>query len=101
MVFQRSLFIAITKNDCLLLLTDLKSKGEEVDEVIKNLLHSKEVPVSVIEFINSKRPLDVTLFYDKIRKIYNKKKNKLYINIVREEQKDPKEVLTTLASLNL
>ena len=93
--------MAITKNDCLLLLNDLKQKGENVDSIMTQLIRSQNVPVDVIEFINSKRPLAVGLFYEKLRKVYNKKKNKLYINIVNEEQKDPKNVLTTLASLNL
>ena len=93
--------MAITRNDCLLLLSDLKSQGIDVDSNMKLLLHSSAVPLSVIEFINSKRPLALSLFYEKIRHSYNKKKNKLYMNIVREEQKEPKEVLTTLASLNL
>lgn len=77
--------MAITRNDCLLLLSDLKSSGIDVDSNMKLLLHSSAVPLSVIEFINSKRPLALSLFYEKIRRSYNKKKNKLYMNIVREE----------------
>lgn len=91
----------ITKNDCLMLLSDLKARGIEVNPQMKLLLKSPEVPLEVIRFINQKRELALSEFYQKLRKSYNQKKNKLYINIVKEEQKDPKEVLTTLAALNL
>lgn len=93
--------MAITKNDCLLLLTNLKQDGINVDSQIKNLLSSNQIPLSIIEFINKQRELSASQFYQKLRKSYNNKKSKLYINIVKDEFKDPKDVLTTLASLNL
>lgn len=90
----------ITKNDCILLLSDLKDKGIDVNEPIKKLIGSKELSLDVIKFINDNRQLDLTSFYERLRKNYNKKKSNLYINIVREIE-DPNEVLTTLSSLNL
>lgn len=93
--------MAITKNDCLLLLTNLKQDGVNVDAQIKNLLSSNQIPLSIIEFINKQRELSASQFYQKLRKSYNNKKSKLYINIVKDEFKDPKDILTTLASLNL
>ena len=46
--------------------------------------------------------LEVTLFYEKIRKNYNQKKSQLYKNIViSDEVEFPQDVLTTLASLSL
>ena len=42
----------ITKNDCLLLLSDLKVRGIEVNSQMKLLLKSPEVPLEVIRFIN-------------------------------------------------
>ena len=53
----------ITKNDCLLLLSDLKSKGIEVNSQMKLLLKSAEVPIDVIRFINQKRELALSEFY--------------------------------------
>lgn len=90
----------IRKNDCLMLLTDLETLGFDIDSQMKLLMTSKELPLSVIKFINDCRPLDVTEFYYHLRTNYNKKKSKLYINIVKEID-EPEEVLTTLASLNL
>ena len=44
--------------------------------------------------------MEVNKFYSYIRKSYNQKRSKLYINIMKEID-DVQEVLTTLASLNL
>ena len=61
---------------------------------------SRDIPISVLQFINRHRQLDLTGFYEKLRKSYNDKHSKLYISIVKEVQ-NPEEVLTTLSSLNL
>ena len=88
----------ITKNDCLLLSCDIKSKGVDTDEQIKALVSSPTLPIEVIKFINDNRQLDLLDFYEKIRKNYNKKKSNLYINIVKEIE-EPNEVLTTLSAM--
>ena len=93
--------MAITKQDCLLLLTELKANDVECDSQFKEMLKNDVPPLSILQFINDNRPLDVTLFYEKLRKSYNSKKSKLYINIVRNEFKDPKDIITTLAALCL
>ena len=51
-----------------------------------------------MKFINDNRQLDVTRFYEKIRKSYNDKRSVLYINIVKEIE-NPSEVLTTLSAM--
>jgi len=83
----------ITKQDCMLLLTEIGSADK-----IKELLSMDTPSVELIKFINDKRELDLTKFYTKIRKSYNDKKSKLYINIVKEIN-DSTEVLTTLSAL--
>ena len=88
----------ISKNDCLLLLADIKNKGIDTTEPLKELLNSNTLPLSVIKFINENRQLDLAAFYEKIRKNYNKKKSSLYINIVKEIE-EPNEVLTTLSAM--
>lgn len=88
----------ITRNDCYLLLAEINEKGIDTSAQIKNLMSSTSIPLDVIKFINDNRQLDLTSFYEKIRKSYNNKKSKLYINIVREVE-NPQEVLTTLSSL--
>ncbi len=88
----------ISKNDCLLLLADIKSKGINTDEQIKELLNSNNIPLSVIKFINDNRQLDLVDFYERLRKNYNNKKSQLYINIVKEIE-EPAEVLTTLSAM--
>jgi hypothetical protein len=88
----------ITKNDCLLLLADLKDKGVDTSVVTKQLMSSASIDMEVLKFINDNRQLDLTAFYEKIRKSYNNKKSNLYINIVKEIE-EPQEVLTTLSAM--
>ena len=88
----------ITRNDCIILLTDLQTRGIDTDTHLKELLSSDQLPLSVIKFINDNRQLDLAGFYEEIRKSYNHKKSKLYINIVKEVD-DTSEVLTTLSAL--
>ena len=90
----------ITKNDCLLLLKDLQNSGIDTLAKAQELVMTPEVSVNVIKFINDNRQLDLTKFYEKLRKSYNAKKSSLYINIVKEVE-DVTEVLTTLAALQL
>lgn len=90
--------MAISKSDCLLLLKDIYADKAELNKVMSELIRSDSPPINVIKFINDRRQLDVTEFYKKIRKSYNDKRSKLYINIVREIE-DPSEVLTTLAAM--
>lgn len=91
----------ILRNDLLLLLSDLERSGVNTTEMMKKLYSSSsDTPIEVLEFINKNRQLDLTSFYEHIRKSYNNKKSQLYGNIVKEIE-DPNEVLITLASLNL
>ena len=92
----------IRKDDCIILLTEIaEEKGLDVNNYITNLMTTQSIPLDVIKFINTHRPLDVFNFYEKMRKSYNAKKSKLYINLVKEDFDKPTEVLTTLASLAL
>jgi CDP-glycerol glycerophosphotransferase (TagB/SpsB family) len=88
--------------DLILLLTELEEKGVEgSSQQIRELVNKGEILFETLKFINDNRLLDVANFYEQIRKSYNSKKSSLYINLVREEVKNPKDMLTTLASLNL
>lgn len=91
----------LTKNDILMLLTEFQENGEDVSKYINDLYKTREIPLSTIKFINSKRQIDVANFYEKLRKNYNNKKSELYINIVKENLDDLDEILTTLAAYNL
>lgn len=88
----------ITKNDCILLLTDISNNGIDTKKQLQDLLASPQIPISVIKFINDNRQFDLAKFYDDMRKSYNHKKSKLYINIVKEVD-DTTEVLTTLSAM--
>lgn len=90
----------IKKTDILMLLTELREKGEDVSKYIKTLYKTPEIPLDTIKFINEHRELDVVSFYEKLRSNYNHKKSDLYINIVKETD-DLSEILTTLAAYNL
>jgi hypothetical protein len=88
--------------DLILLLTELEEKGVDgASQQLRQLVTRGEISLDILKFVNSKRTLDVSTFYEQIRKSYNAKKSSLYINLVREDVKDPKDMLTTLASLNL
>lgn len=90
--------MALKKTDLLLLLTELQDSGVDVNSQISTLMKSPTIPLEVVKFINDNREMEITRFYEHIRRSYNDKKSKLYINIVKEID-DPQEVLTTLSSL--
>lgn len=90
----------ISKNDVVLLLTELQDNGIDIQDNIIKLFKSENIPLSVIKFINDHRQLDLTAFYEYLRKSYNNKKSKLYISIVKEIE-NPEDVITTLFSFGL
>ena len=67
--------MAITKKDCLVLLTQLKNRGVDVGDMPKKAALSQDVSLEVIDFINKNRPFEVSNFYEKLRKSYNNKKS--------------------------
>ena len=91
----------ISKNDLILILTEISDKNNiDTTQMVTKVLTSKNIPFDVLKYVNEQRELEVSKFYSYIRKSYNNKKSKLYINIVKEID-DVNDVLTTLASLNL
>ena len=88
----------ITKTDCILLLTEQQENGIDVSNMLNTLIKQQEPSIEVIKFINDNRQLDLSRFYDKIRKSYNNKKSNLYINIVKEIE-EPNQVIITLSSM--
>lgn len=90
----------ITKNDLFLILSEMSDKGMNTTKEFTKVATSRDIPLDVIKFINDNREMEVNKFYSYIRKSYNQKRSKLYINIMKEIE-DTNEVLTTLASLNL
>jgi hypothetical protein len=89
----------ITKNDCLSILVRLGDSGiKNTDAYMRKLLVSREIPLEVLKFISENRGLEISNFYEMIRKSHNKKKSPLYTNIVRE-QTNPGEIVLTLNCL--
>ena len=88
----------LTTNDCLLLLSEIESKGINTKEVTTKLVTSW-LTQDVIKYIDTYRPLEVKQFYENIRKNYNNKKSKLYKEIVQIDQKQPKDIVITLSCL--
>jgi hypothetical protein len=88
----------ITKNDCLTLLVALEDRGVDIDQQMKKLLTSKDIPTETLKFILDNRGIEVANFYEMLRKKHNQKKSPLYHNIVKDIT-DPDEVITTLACL--
>lgn len=92
--------MAITKQDTLNLLFEMKRSGIGCDKEINETIKTKEPSIKTIKFIYDNIGFDSANFYEKIRKSYNDGKSKLYVNIVKNEI-EGKDVLTCLASLNL
>ena len=91
----------ISKNDLVLILTELsESRKIDVTDKITKVLTSKTIPLDILKYINDEREFEVNKFYTHIRKSYNQKKSKLYINVMKEID-DVNDVLTTLSALNL
>ena len=88
----------ITKNDCLTVLVALEDKGLDINQPMKKLVTSKDVPLEVLKFILDNRGIEVANFYEMLRKKHNDKKSPLYHNIVKDLT-DPEEIVTTLACL--
>ena len=88
----------LTTNDCLLLLSEIESKGINTKEVTTKLITSG-LTQDVLKYIDTYRPLEVKQFYENIRKNYNNKKSKLYKEIVQIDQKQPKDIVITLSCL--
>ena len=89
----------ITKNDCLSILTKLDESGVSgVNTYVRKLVVARDIPLEVLKFISDNRGLEVSKFYEMLRKSHNQKKSPLYTNILKEIE-DPQEVVTTLSCL--
>ena len=88
----------ITKNDIILLLTELQQKGIDTSSYLKKVILSSNIPADVLKFISENKSLDISDFYELLRHNYNKKKSSLYINIMKEIE-DVSEVIITLSAL--
>jgi hypothetical protein len=88
----------ITKTDCITILVSLEDKGINIDQQMKKLITSKEIPTETLKFILENRGIEVANFYEMLRKKHNQKKSPLYHNIVKDIT-DPDEVITTLSCL--
>lgn len=91
----------ISKQDVLLLLTELEESGIECQDYIDTLYTPSFDTFKALKFINNNKSLDLINFYTKLRKSYNHKSSKLYKNIVESDEVDaePTKILTTLSAL--
>lgn len=89
----------ISRQDAAALLIDIKNSGVDIGNRLTTVFKDDDI-IEYLKFINSNRPLDLTLFYEKLRRSYNNKHSKLYINIMKETE-EITDVLTTLSSLLL
>lgn len=88
----------ITKNDCMSILIKLEDRGVNIDNYMRKLVISKEIPLEVLKFISQHRGIEVANFYEMLRKKHNQKKSPLYLNIVKEVS-TLDDVITTLVCL--
>lgn len=91
----------LQKNDLILILTEMEANNVEgAHEQLYKLLRAPNISMESLKFVNDRRQLDVTRFYERIRKNYNEKKSNLYKNIVKDIE-DPTEAITTLSAFAL
>ena len=91
----------LTNNDLTVLLMQLEKENVEgASAMLKRTLGKRGVDFEALSFINKVRPLEVTNFYEHIRKNYNNKRSDLYKNIVRGEW-DADTALSTLHAFAL
>ena len=88
----------ITKADCLSILVKLEDKGLDINPYMKKLAISKEIPLDVLRFISDNRGIEVSEFYEMLRKSHNQKKSPLYTNILKEVN-TPKDIVLILSCL--
>lgn len=89
----------ITKNDCLSILVKLEDSGvPEARTYIKKLIVSKDPTIEVLKFISTNRGIEISNFYEMLRKSHNQKKSPLYTNILKDFS-TTQESLTTLSCL--
>lgn len=88
----------ITKADCMSILIKLEDQGVSVDDCIKRLISSKEIPEDVLRFIAKNKGMELCNFYEMLRKNHNQKKSHLYTNILKD-QTSSEEAILTLSSL--
>ena len=92
----------INKSDVVVLINELQTKGINMDSELNEVMRSNSIPLSVLKKINDYKSLDIVNFYEKLRRSYNNKKSKLYINILKSDENvldDPRTILTTLSAL--
>lgn len=91
----------LQKTDLILLLTNIQEEHPDVDvkEYVDMTIKSPGINLDVLKFINEIRPLEVRQFYEKLRKSYNEKRSNLYINIVRSDETEIKDVMIIMTSL--
>ena len=94
--------MAITKQDCLSLLFDMRSNNKnlaQTDTYISSLIKNQSPTMEIIKYIYDNVGFEAANFYEKLRKSYNNGRSKLYINIVKDDL-EGKDILTCLGSLN-
>ena len=88
----------LTKSDCMSILVKLEDKGINIDAQMKKLILAKDLPVETLKFIAQNQGIEAVNFYEMLRRQYNKKKSKLYVNILKDS-KSPEDIITTLTCL--
>lgn len=86
----------ISRSDILLL------AAEYPDIDVSSVYKTQDIPIDVLKQINDKRPLELISFYEKLRRSYNQKRSKLYINIMKFNDnavEDSTTILTTLSAM--
>lgn len=91
----------LQKTDLILLLTNIQEEHPEVDvkEYVDMAIRTPGINLEVLKFINGIRPLEVQAFYEKLRKSYNDKRSNLYINIMKSDETEIKDVMVIMTSL--
>lgn len=91
----------ISRIDCYRILNKIKESGVDISDALRDFLKNQQgIPKSVISFINTYRPEPVTLFYKELRKKNNKRENRLYVSLMKEENSEQERVLSLLSYIS-
>ena len=91
----------ITKQDVLLLLARLKDENIDCSSYVTETVKDG-VNIDTLKFINDNRQLELSKFYEKLRKSNNEKKSRLYSQIMKDyTEEDVYDIICALNSYAL
>jgi hypothetical protein len=84
----------ISKIDCYKLLNEIQNSGIDIKDTLTELTNNVNVTKNIINFINKHRPQNIYLFYKELQHKNSKRKNKLYQNLLKDNNTETERLLS-------